>query len=95
MTWTHQALGQDPGEHTLFLKNYFIYFNWRLITLQSCSGFCHTLVNILLPYPHKVVILSSALWGNRGKEKVMIYKRDSVLCIWDGCELGAGAKSRL
>ena len=24
-----------------FLK--FIYFNWRLITLQYCSGFCHTL----------------------------------------------------
>ena len=24
-----------------FLK--FIYFNWRLITLQWCSGFCHTL----------------------------------------------------
>ena len=24
----------------LFLK---IYFNWRLITLQYCSGFCHTL----------------------------------------------------
>ena len=21
----------------------FIYFNWRLITLQHCSGFCHTL----------------------------------------------------
>ena len=25
----------------LFFK--FIYFNWRLITLQYCSGFCHTL----------------------------------------------------
>jgi len=24
----------------LFFK--FIYFNWRLITLQYCSGFCHT-----------------------------------------------------
>ena len=23
--------------------NKFIYFNWRLITLQYCSGFCHTL----------------------------------------------------
>ena len=22
----------------------FIYFNWRLITLQYCSGFCHTLI---------------------------------------------------
>jgi len=26
----------------LFL-NWFIYFNWRLITLQYCGGFCHTL----------------------------------------------------
>ena len=25
----------------LFFK--FTYFNWRLITLQYCSGFCHTL----------------------------------------------------
>ena len=23
-----------------------IYFNWRLITLQYCSGFCHTLTLI-------------------------------------------------
>ena len=26
--------------HFIFL---FIYFNWRLITLQYCDGFCHTL----------------------------------------------------
>ena len=25
------------------LKKLFIYFNWRLITLQYCGGFCHTL----------------------------------------------------
>ena len=23
---------------------FLIYFNWRLITLQYCSGFCHTLI---------------------------------------------------
>ena len=28
---------------TLFFK---IYFNWRLSTLQYCSGFCHTLTRI-------------------------------------------------
>ena len=29
---------------TLFLKKFlFIYFNWRLITLHHCSGFCHAL----------------------------------------------------
>ena len=27
----------------IYLKNQFICFNWRLITLQYCSGFCHTL----------------------------------------------------
>ena len=27
----------------LFFFFKFIYFNWRLITLQYCSGFCHTL----------------------------------------------------
>ena len=26
----------------------FIYFNWRLITLQYCGGFCHTLTWITL-----------------------------------------------
>ena len=38
-------LGPDPScsyRCCLFLKNYFIYFNWRLITLQCCGGFCHT-----------------------------------------------------
>jgi len=34
----------------------FIYFNWRLITLQYCSGFCHTLTwirhgYICVPHP--------------------------------------------
>ena len=27
----------------VFFKYKFIYFNWRLITLQYCIGFCHTL----------------------------------------------------
>ena len=27
----------------VFLKNSLIKFNWRLITLQYCGGFCHTL----------------------------------------------------
>ena len=26
-----------------FLKTLIIYFNWRLISLQYCDGFCHTL----------------------------------------------------
>ena len=37
-------------------KILFIYFNWRLITLQYCSGFCHTMTWIshgctCVPYP--------------------------------------------
>ena len=32
----------------LFLK--IIYFNWRLITLQYCGGFCHTLTWISHEY---------------------------------------------
>ena len=34
------AWGQSKGTH--FSKNSFIYFNWRLITLQYCGGFCLT-----------------------------------------------------
>ena len=30
-------------ENTNLIFFKFIYFNWRLITLQYCSGFCHTL----------------------------------------------------
>ena len=41
---------------TLFLKKLFISFNWRLITLQYCVDFCHTLTWIgpgvhVFPHP--------------------------------------------
>ena len=42
-------LGTSGNYLLFFLKlllaffKIFIYFNWRLITLQYCSGFCHTL----------------------------------------------------
>ena len=29
--------------HTLFFFFFFFFISWRLITLQYCSGFCHTL----------------------------------------------------
>ena len=33
-----------PSLHPNERRDFFlIYFNWRLITLQYCSGFCHTL----------------------------------------------------
>jgi len=30
-------------KHSISFFNLFIYFNWRLIILQYCGGFCHTL----------------------------------------------------
>ena len=37
-------LGKTTMTQILFyLLNELIYFNWRLITLQYCSGFCHSL----------------------------------------------------
>ena len=30
------------GRQILLLLSFFLYFNWRLITLQYCGGFCHT-----------------------------------------------------
>ena len=40
----------------LFLKNSLIYFNWRLMTLQYCSSFCHTLTGI----SHGYICVSSS-----------------------------------
>ena len=34
-----------PARMCYFLF-FLIYFSWRLITLQYCSGFCHTLMSI-------------------------------------------------
>ena len=31
-----------------FFFNWFTYFNWKLITLQHCGGFCHTLTWIAM-----------------------------------------------
>ena len=34
---------QVPGGLFFFFFFSFIFISWRLITLQYCSGFCHTL----------------------------------------------------
>ena len=40
-------LGTEPWIHILYIGRwglfFFFFFSWRLITLQYCSGFCHTL----------------------------------------------------
>ena len=40
--WAEGTFGFYSFLFILFLKK-FIHFNWRLITLQYCRGFCHTL----------------------------------------------------
>ena len=36
----HFTVHLNASHHCLFFN--YIYFNWRLITLHYCSGFCHT-----------------------------------------------------
>ena len=45
-THLKQIVHLDWDWPDLFFFNFlkFIYFSWRLITLQYCSGFCHTLI---------------------------------------------------
>ena len=57
-----QVVLVHEGKTFLFLK--FIYFNWRLITLQYCGGFCHTSTWISpgwSPLPHSSPPHSSRL----------------------------------
>ena len=39
--WTTAGLGLESGHSSE--PALFFFFNWRLITLQYCGGFCHTL----------------------------------------------------
>ena len=38
------------GFLSFLFKNLFIYFNWRIVTMQCCDGFCH--VSIWIGYRH-------------------------------------------
>ena len=60
LCWAHIFLSTDPW--LIFKRNFlslffsFIFISWRLITLQYCSGFCHTLTWIshgfaCIPHP--------------------------------------------
>ena len=57
-------LGQDSGIsyfNKLFFKYKFIYFNWRLITLQYCIGFAihqhESATGIRVPHPEPPSLL--------------------------------------
>ena len=39
------SLRGKAGPH--FVLYHFFFFNWRLITLQYCGGFCHTFTRVL------------------------------------------------
>ena len=43
MLLIRSALWRSDARLSLFFLYKFIHFNWRLITLQYCSGFCHAL----------------------------------------------------
>ena len=47
-------LGKEMASHSSILLSFFspfIFISWRLITLQYCSGFCHTLTWISHGFP--------------------------------------------
>ena len=69
-----RRVGDWNGTACAFFFFFFIFISWRLITLQYCSGFCHTLTSIshrfacvphpntpshLPPYPISLLYLQS------------------------------------
>ena len=38
-----EPLENEMATHSSILFFFFSFISWRLITLQYCSGFCHTL----------------------------------------------------
>ena len=42
ISWQSKELSRDFSNTAFHFFLFKIYFNWRLITLQYCGGFCHT-----------------------------------------------------
>ena len=69
---------RKPSAHWL---SYLFIISWRLITLQYCSGFCHTLtwISQLIRWAkHQVPVLKS--WILEGSPKTFWFKS----CLWEG-----------
>ena len=54
--WLFRSLTHSTSIHISFFFSPFIFISWRLITLQYCRGFCHTLTWIshgfaYIPHP--------------------------------------------
>ena len=75
----HRALSRVPCAFLSYFVsnlNWFLYFNWRMITLQHCDGFCHTsslvshrytcVQHILKPTPHTSPPYSSGFFQITG-----------------------------
>ena len=52
------------NSHILFICFSFIFISWRLITLQYCSGFCHTLTRIRKIWNTSRICVSSLRRGH-------------------------------
>ena len=66
-TSVFQGILRVPGISHFFFP--FIFISWRLITLQYCSGFCHTLTWIAMdlhvfpiPIPPPTSLSTRSLW---------------------------------
>ena len=58
-----QTLIQKLSILSFFKFFSFIFISWRLITLQYCSGFCHTLTHVFpIPVPPPTSLSTRLLW---------------------------------
>ena len=63
------CFGLTPCIYFLFIFIFIFFISWRLITLQYCSGFCHTLTWISMdihvfpiPIPPPTSLSTRSLW---------------------------------
>ena len=82
---------KDSYRSTCSFFSSFIFISWRLITLQYCSGFCHTLTWIshgftCIPYPDPppTSLSTRSLWDfpvNQARALVSCIQPGLVICF--------------